>query len=148
MTGKFERYDVKNAQVNLHAFVARLACLGALFPIDAPWPIWTLRHALEGNQDGRCDEIHVSSAAMWIICAGQWVFNQIGLYSWPQPKGWHEAMWSRGPLYEGPLAGLERWNFWQVRFVEAANNRSISYECRGHAHKASELMKSLVLNSM
>jgi hypothetical protein len=95
----------------MHAFIARLTCLGALFPIDTPWPIWTLGDALEEDQDGRWDEKQVSSAAMWIICAGQWVFNQIALYSGPQPKGWHEAIWSRGPLYEGPLAGLERWNF-------------------------------------
>ncbi|KAF3384020.1 hypothetical protein DPV78_012884 [Talaromyces pinophilus] len=144
----FERYGVANAQVNMHAFIARLTCLGAIFPIDAPWPIWTLRDALEEEQGGRWDAQLVSSAAMWIICAGQWVFNQIGLYSGPQPKGWHKAIWSRGSLYEGPLAGLERWKFWHTRFVEAANSGSISYECRGHAHKAGELMKSFALNAM
>jgi hypothetical protein len=89
-----------------------------------------LRDALEEDQDGRWNEQQVSSTAMWIICAGQWVFNQIDLYSGPQPKGWLEDIWS--------LAGIERWNFWQARFVEAAGSGSISYKCRGYAHKAIE----------
>lgn len=85
---------------------------------------------------------------MWIICAGQLVFNQIGLYSGPQPEGLHKSIWSRCSYYEGPVAGLERWNFWQARFVEAANSDSTSDKCRWHAHKASELMKSFALNAM
>lgn len=132
----------------MNAFIARLTCLGALFPVKSPWAIWTLRDALEENQEGQWDEEQVSSAAMWIICAGQWVFNQIGLYAEPQPIGWHAAMWQPGPLYEGPIAGLERWYFWQARFVEAANSDAINYECKEHASKASQLMKYLALNAM
>jgi hypothetical protein len=96
----FKQYGVAGAQVNMNAFIARLTCLGALFPVESLWAIWTLRDALEENQEGQWDEEQVSSAAMWIICAGQWVFNQIGLYSEPQPIGWHAAMWHAGPLYE------------------------------------------------
>lgn len=49
-----------NAQVNTHAFIERLTCLGAIFHIDAPWPIWTLRDALEEAQDDQWDEQQVS----------------------------------------------------------------------------------------
>ncbi|PWY80791.1 hypothetical protein BO94DRAFT_602115 [Aspergillus sclerotioniger CBS 115572] len=61
--------------VNISAFIARLTAAGL---VDAmSWAVWTMKENLEdvvtGNRYSGC----VSAAAMWILCAGQWLFIQI-----------------------------------------------------------------------
>jgi hypothetical protein len=96
------------------------------------------------EDDGDKEEYHndaFSASAMWIICAGQWLFDQ--LVQFPRnidDDEYYESAWSGGPSYKGPIIGLERWKFWQKAFTAAAESSMANDECKKNALKAANLM--------
>lgn len=94
--------------VNIAAFIARLA---ALYIIDGTlWAISTMKDALEIEPSAEHYNSYVSAAALWILCAGQWLCNEVLSPREANPSG--AGIWATEELYTGPTHGLERWRFW------------------------------------
>lgn len=99
----------------------------------------------ENLEDDDYDEEYyndsINASAMWIICAGQWLFDQFVQYPRNIDGDEHyESSWRGGSQYKGPLMGLERWKFWQKAFTAAAESSKANDECKTNALKAANLM--------
>ncbi|CRG86319.1 hypothetical protein PISL3812_03324 [Talaromyces islandicus] len=130
-------------EVNFCAFVARLSTTEILNYFDGlNYAIWTMRDNLEEeHNDGEYSNDAISSSAMWIICAGQWLFNELVQFPRNINDEYYESAWKVGPLYQGPIIGLERWKFWQKAFTVAAESSNANDECKKNALKAANLME-------
>lgn len=129
---------------NLNAFLANLKA-SHVFEQDPNFAIWVMVEAFEKDQKAAEDHFggmrhqYVFGAARWILWNGHNLFKQI-IYSEP-PEG--RTRWSPGPLYDGkPAPSLHRWHFWRDGFKAAAEDASLSDECRGVARKAVVMMEA------
>lgn len=48
-----------------------------------------------------------------------------------------------GPLFSGPMFGLERWEFWHEAFIAVPDKKGASDECKRLAGKAAHLMVAI-----
>lgn len=130
------------------AFVARLTAYGYGGNCIS-FPIWDMQDSLETEftNDGLYST-YVSGAAMWFLCAGQWLFDQIvHVRRSPQEIRRAGKCWDTGELYQGPKLGLERWKFWQKAFTVAAESARTTEECKRLALKAANIMRALSENN-
>jgi hypothetical protein len=128
----------------MSSFVARTWTAGIFNGTN--FAIWVLRDGLEEDYDrGEYYSEYVSAAAMWILCSGQLLFDEI--LQFPKETGeFEEKAWKGGPLYHGPIIGLERWKFWQKAFTAAAESSNANHECKTNALKAANLMDAIAKN--
>lgn len=129
------------------AFIARTSSVGITGLTGPNYAIWTMRENLETQCKKEAYSELVNGAAVWIICAGQWVFNEIVQYP-PILDGWFEKAWSNGPLYAGPIVGIKRWKFWKKGFLAAEQSASANDECKKNARKAYDLMNVIERSCM
>lgn len=131
--------------LNISAFLARLTQCG--FLSYSPFSIWTMRACLEEPvPHPETLDYSVSSAALWIILAGQTLYTQVveaPPHSPPPPPSNNTgSMYAPGKLYHGPEFGAARWRFWNRAFESAAVDRKDSSdECRRLARTAAGLMR-------
>ncbi|CRG86320.1 hypothetical protein PISL3812_03325 [Talaromyces islandicus] len=127
--------------VNMSSFVARTWAAGVVDAINLA--VWVLRDGLEDDYDrGEYYSEYISAAAMWILCSGQLLFDEIAQF--PRETGEsEEKAWAGGPLYTGPIVGLERWLFWQKAFTAAAESSNTNDEATTNALKAANLMDAI-----
>jgi hypothetical protein len=103
-------------------------------------PLKVLNHALEVRRRADVLDDNVPAAAVWMIYAGKWIFENeecseevLGVAMGDPEK----ARW----LYEGPQGyNRERWLFWKRRFGEEAEDGEVSEKTRWFARKAHEEM--------
>jgi len=125
---------------NFSGFLARLTQCG--FLSYSALAFWTLREALEKKyQDQDVFNCLVSSAAVWILLAGQAIYTQV--VETPISKEHRSALWSLGEMYHGPETGKERWRFWKERFGDTAGKKEANEKCRELAKKAAGLMAAI-----
>ncbi|RAL02564.1 DUF3632 domain-containing protein, partial [Aspergillus ibericus CBS 121593] len=125
--------------VNISAFIARVATAGVTSSMG--WAIWTMKDNLEDEPSDDMYSACVSAAAMWILCAGQWLF--VRAVQAPEEDEDAPRLWNTGSRYHGPIFGMERWNFWQKAFEAAAEREIAAAECRSLASKAKDLMSAI-----
>jgi hypothetical protein len=103
-----------------------------------------MRDAVEEEiKDDGVFNCFVSAAAMWILCAGQTVFEMVVQLPKRREDGQEYAT---GPLFQGPKLGLERWKFWKKSFLVAAERTGADEECERLARRAADLMDSIERN--
>lgn len=129
---------------NLNAFLAYLSIYGITNGFN--WAIGTLRDNIEEEKTEECYSEIISATSMWILCAGQWLFTEI-MYPRETSED-DEKAWRGGPLYTGPILGLERWKFWQKAFAAAAESQHANEECKKLALKAVDLMGAIMKDVM
>lgn len=123
----------------MSSFVARTWTAG-IFD-GSCFAIWVIRDGLEDDHDrGEYYSEYINAAAMWILCSGQLLFDEV--VQFPREDG-EEKVWMGGPLYTGPVIGLERWKFWQKAFTAAAESAATDSESKGNALKAASLMDAI-----
>ncbi|KAL4779625.1 hypothetical protein BJX76DRAFT_361605 [Aspergillus varians] len=101
------------------------------------WPLERLRFYL-GQEIGEPQEgldkpekisTAITSASLWFLCAGQWLFSELVLYpSYPDVKH--------------PL-GIEQWLYWKQTLNAKAQGGQIDDEARELALKAVDFMNAL-----
>jgi hypothetical protein len=139
-------FDEKGDGVNMCAFVARLSANGILDGIS--FAIWDMRDSLEDDHSAEYYSESISGAAMWILCAGQWLFTEVVHVRRPPAEiTAEEQSWRNGLLYTGPILGLERWKFWQKGFTVAAESEHATEECKRLSLKAANLMRAISQNN-
>lgn len=130
----------------MSSFVARAWVAGIFNGIN--FAIWVIQDGLEDDCDkGEYYSELISAAAMWIICSGQLLFDEIVQFP-REISEREEKAWSGGPLYTGPIIGLERWKFWQKSFTAAAESSAIDNEGKVNALKAANLMDAIARDCM
>lgn len=136
-----------NVWVNYNAFIANLYS-HHVFDTDPTYAIWTLRDALETeNENSSIREAWILAAAQWIIWDGQSLFKHILSPGKISPEDLQS--WRSGPLYEGKqVMSLERWRFWKERFGFIAGEEKVGDECKTVAAKATNMMGSIEENMM
>ncbi|PYI00215.1 hypothetical protein BO78DRAFT_439585 [Aspergillus sclerotiicarbonarius CBS 121057] len=125
--------------LNISAFIARLAAAGVARSMG--WAVWKMADNLEDEPSDDTYSACVSDAAVWILCAGQWLFIQIFQASEEDEDA--PQLWRTGSRYNGPIFGMERWNFWQTAFAAAAESKVANAECRMLATKAKDFMPAI-----
>lgn len=76
--------------VNIPAFIARLAALNILD--GTLWAMSIIKDTLENEPSARYYSSHISAAALWILCAGQWLCDEVLRPREANPSGggiWH-----------------------------------------------------------
>ncbi|KAL5342845.1 hypothetical protein BJX70DRAFT_355057 [Aspergillus crustosus] len=134
--------------INFCALQARLASVGRVDAKDQA--VEWFRIALEGYTDkydainDRCSkDAIVKAAALWILCGGQYLYNELALYP-AQLEDDEISSYAPGKLYTGPILGLERWMFWQRRFAAlAGQTTTLDAEACAMARKAANVMAVL-----
>lgn len=121
------------------AFVARTSTAGITSLTGRNYVIWTMRENIETECKAEGYSNLVNAAAVWIICAGQWIFNEVVQYP-PVLDDWFEKACSNGPLYTRPIVGIQRWKFWKKSLQVAEQSVSADDECKRNARKAYDLM--------
>ncbi|KAL4874395.1 hypothetical protein BJY04DRAFT_225063 [Aspergillus karnatakaensis] len=152
-----EVHDNVPEHFNIVAFQARLASAGVLTE-HSHRKVGVMRQALENP---RLNDVEIRRAAIWILIDGKSIYEEMVLYPEIPASGWDAHLFHPGRLYTGPRFGLERWEFWQKRFYEMADqqikkesvweNRSgeqrapfePSLESREMARRAADLMAAL-----
>ena len=66
-----------------------------------------MEDTLENEPSARYYSSHVSAAALWILCAGQWLCDEVLRPRVANPSG--GGIWDTDGLYTGPTHGLDRW---------------------------------------
>lgn len=54
-----------------------------------------------------------------------------------------DNLFKPGPLFSGPMFGLERWEFWHEAFIAVPDKKGASDECKRLAGKAVDLMVAI-----
>jgi hypothetical protein len=130
----------------MSSFVARTWAAGIFNGIN--FAIWVIRDGLEDDYDrGEYYSEFISAAAMWIICSGQLLFDEIVQFPVEISEDEKKA-WGAGPLYTGSIIGLERWRFWQKAFTAAAESVTVDNEGKANALKAANLMGAIARDCM
>ncbi|KAB8228020.1 hypothetical protein BDV23DRAFT_189353 [Aspergillus alliaceus] len=148
----YERYnftesitaDEEGHYVNSLAFFARLCTSGLWNSVHHA--VWTMRENLE---EGRSEDIYsecICGSAVWILCAGQWLFNQVVREPIEIDNG--DRSLQGGRLYTGPELGMERWNFWQTTFAAAVEGDKANDEAKALARKCVNVMECLARDAM
>lgn len=140
--------------VNLSAFYARLYGMNVDgWGSDPTYFIWALQN-LECDMrtltpDNKASMIR--SAALWVLYSGQFGFD--GVVKWPEKFSKRESRdddrrcHQQGPIYDGPIYGMQRWEFWQRR-LEEVRNENLDEETRRLACMAEDMMAALARNSV
>lgn len=122
--------------LNSSGFLARLTQCG--FIDDAMFFVWAMRESLEETITHReSRESLVSSAAVWVLLAGQALYTLVVEAPIPDEN---KALYRTGQLCDGPQFGLERWRFWKESFVTVVATKETGEECRRLAERAAEMM--------
>jgi hypothetical protein len=130
----------------MSSFVARTWAAGIFNGIN--FAIWVIKDGLEDDYDrGQYYSEFISAAAMWIICSGQLLFDEIVQFP-VEITEYKAKAWNTGPLYTGPIIGLERWRFWQKAFSAAAESVKVDNEGKANALKAANLMDVIARDCM
>jgi hypothetical protein len=132
--------------MNTCAFSARLAGAGI---ISRPLTliIWTFRAALESPpnkaRDSDVTSVFTIICSVWILAgAGYYAYQNIVLNP-PPVDAYEQQIFQPHELYDGPIFGIQRWNFWQRTLVERGEDERITEEARMLARKAADYMKAL-----
>lgn len=94
----------------------------------------------------------IRSAALWVLYSGQFGFD--GVVKWPEKFSKRESReddrrsHQQGPIYDGPIYGMQRWEFWRSRLLEETANTDMDDETKQLAHKAADMMAALARNSV
>lgn len=85
----------------------------------------------------------VMGSALWIRYGASFLFQTMVLD--PEPEAQYNQMLETYELYDGPVFGLERSNFWQRRFGEISISEPyvVNDEARQLAADASDYMAAL-----
>lgn len=137
--------DKERYWINLSAFIARLSALDILD--GRLWALGTIKEGLEEESNADNYNGNISAAAMWIFCAGQWLWKEV-LHPPRESSDEGSGIWSSGEAYTGPLHGLERWKFWHKAFIAVEDNKFATDKCKMLATRAANLMGSIADNSL
>lgn len=128
---------------NWQAFLGRLYSDGFLSNTCGFLPVNVFRDTFEGsNNRDSSNQLRIDlimSAALWIIYAGQAIYNQVVLAPRSAIDGKVELTWKTGPGYKGKeLTGRDRWLLWRKGFGDAleygeANEKTIDFATRAIA---------------
>ncbi|OJJ08203.1 hypothetical protein ASPVEDRAFT_89432 [Aspergillus versicolor CBS 583.65] len=112
--------------LNICAFQGRLANVGFLKPRELM--IWWMRDTLE----------RLATSYAWSTLVIAMVLD-------PEPPAESDQVFQTNELYDGPVLGLERWNFWQRRFAEISISEQypVNDEARRIAGDAAGYMAAL-----
>lgn len=87
--------------------------------------------------------VFVRVASVWILAgAGYYAYVNIVLNPPPVDALLQQA-YQPHELYDGPIFGIQRWNFWQRAMAERAQDGRLSEEARMLARKAADYMEAL-----
>lgn len=137
-TENHQRYNANNI-----GFAARLMSAG-LF-VNLILPFYHLINNLEKNVTSKFASIGIISTSIWILKAGHCIFREVVL----NPSPWDtddQQAYARGPLYDGPIIGIERWRYWQEILAARVGEIGISDEARELGKKAADLMAAMGRN--
>ncbi|KAL3478858.1 hypothetical protein BJX99DRAFT_256065 [Aspergillus californicus] len=121
-------------------FAARLMSAG-LF-VQLLFPFYHLINKLENNIAPKFASIGVLSTSIWILKAGHCIFGHLVLKPGPFSTD-DQRCYAQGPLYNGPIKGIERWRYWQETLAARAGGVGISDEARELGKKAADLMAAM-----
>ena len=117
------------------------------FVDDDLFAILTLRDALERDggrvQDQNC---LISASAVWVLYCGQSLFVRIVQVPKTLIGDGERNSRKPGPLFNGPIYGLERWKFWGKALAVAVESEELNEESRILASKAVDLMNAIERN--
>lgn len=117
------------------------------FVDDDLFAILTLRDEVERDggrvQDQNC---LISASAFWILYCGQSLFVRIVQFPKTLIGDGERNSRKQGPLFNGPIHGLERWKFWGKALAVAMESEGLSEESRSLASKAVDLMNAIERN--
>lgn len=133
----------KSEVVNMSAFMARASASHTA--AGEIYAVWFLRETLETQL--RKDNLEsydclVSASALWILCAGQFLFEEI--VTCPRPIQPGDQKLLGGPLYTGPWLGMERWKWWQKALAVIAAEEQAGEECLKLVNKAVDFMDAIL----
>lgn len=83
--------------------------------------------------------------SVWVIYGGYFLFNKIVVDPMPVDED-NQRMFPAVRLYQGPIFGLERWNFWQKQLLHFSQDSSVTAEARDLGLRAADLMAALARN--
>ncbi|BCS25030.1 DUF3632 domain-containing protein [Aspergillus puulaauensis] len=132
--------------INSCAFSARLAGAGTISRPMTPI-IRSFRAALETHlsviRGLDSLSVFVSVSSVWMLAgAGYYAYVNIVLNPPPVDALLQQA-YQPHELYDGPIFGIQRWNFWQRALAERAQDGRLSEEARVLARKAADYMEAL-----
>ncbi|KAK2746226.1 hypothetical protein FQN57_003348 [Myotisia sp. PD_48] len=143
--------------INQNAFAARLLNLDSL--TWSHFAVWSLRSALEDRPSKKAEtrDCDIIAAAQWIFYCGPYLYNEAQgdaarellekeKEEDPKEKALRGEPLAPGSLYKRaggkPRFSVERWDFWQQRFVEIGGQTDAE-EVKAAAEKATTLMSSI-----
>ncbi|KAJ5638684.1 hypothetical protein N7528_001074 [Penicillium herquei] len=133
--------QTEEAYIRQCAFIARLSSAGIIHGLQTP--VRNLRISLES--DWGADDYHdvrVAGSAMWILFAGQCLFQKL-LPDVIPPFDCNGGALFTGRLYTGPVMGLARWHFWRKAFKSAREGAQLSDDIKSLVCKAIDLMDAI-----
>lgn len=87
----------------------------------------------------------IKVVSVWVIYAGCFFFNKMVIDPMPVNEE-NQRMFKAVRLYQGPIFGLERWNFWQEQLLRFSQDPSVTAEARDMGLRAADLMAALSRN--
>ncbi|KAJ6023992.1 hypothetical protein N7540_004789 [Penicillium herquei] len=128
--------------INACSFLAQLSAAGEAY---ISMVIWTFRRNFEEDRSDDTSEHFsgdVAGCKMWIIYAGQWLFQQM-IHS-PRPlSSFDKDVWKGGTLYSGPVLDLARWRFWRKGLESASEGTQLTDKTKSLVQKAIVLMDAI-----
>lgn len=105
--------------------------------------IWWMRDTLERPASSYAWSTLVMGSAVWIRYGGSFLFQTMVLDL--EPEAEYYQVFETYELYDGPVFGLERWDFWQRRFAEISTSEAypVNDEARRLAADAADYMAAL-----
>ncbi len=83
--------------------------------------------------------------SVWILYGGHFFFTKMVIDPMPVNEDNQRRFKTRG-RYQGPIFGLERWNFWQEQLLRSSQDPSVTAEARDLGLRAADLMAALARN--
>lgn len=83
--------------------------------------------------------------SVWVLYGGYSFFIRMAIDPMPVNEDNQRRFETRG-CYQGPIFGLQRWDFWQERLSELSGDPTITEEARDLGLRAADLMAALARN--
>jgi hypothetical protein len=140
--------------VNFSAFCARLYGMNVDgWGTDPTYFMYALDY-LECDMriQGGGTERAIRSAALWVLYSGQFGFDAV--VKWPKIFSDREAQeiarrrHQQPSIYDGPIYGIQRWEFWRRRLLEESVNTGVDEETKRLARMAADMMAAYARNSV
>ncbi|KAJ5718549.1 hypothetical protein N7488_004195 [Penicillium malachiteum] len=131
----------EEAYIRQCAFIARLSSAGIIHGVQTT--VRNLRISLESDWIAVDSyNVRVAGSAMWILFAGQCLFQNLHPEVIP-PFDCNGGALFTGRLYTGPVMSLARWHFWRNAFKSAREGAQLSDDTESLVCKAIDLMDAI-----